>query len=1056
MLAVARLGSTGRFTDGPALGGPKQRLVLALLLSEPNSVVSVDRLVDGLWGWDPPVTARHTVQAYVSELRKALGPSIERVGPGYRVNVSRDTLDSLDFEARVSGARAKIASDPADALAELESALDLWRGVAFQDFPDQAPLQVEQARLEELRLVALEDAMRARLALGEHAEVVIELERLTRVHPYREELRALHMLALYRTGRQADALRAYQRTRDVLHEELGIAPSPRLRRLEEQILLQDPDLDDGELADHGVARSERAVDNPYRGLHAFREEDETRFFGRDELVARLLARVRGALRFTAVVGPSGSGKSSLVQAGLVPRLRRECPDVLVTQMQPGTQPFTELAAALDRVLDDGRWQLPESAVELPAAVVRSLPDDSSRLLLVVDQFEELFTMAAQTDARLFLDSLAAAADHPAGRIHVLVTLRADVYDRPLADPQLGPLFASNVVNVVPLGPEQLERATTLPARQLDIFVEPRLIGRLIADVTGQPNSLPLFQYALTELFDERSGPTLDLATYERIGGVRKAVARRAESLYAGLDADEKDAARQLFLRIATVAGDVVARRRVPAAELVSLDIDLVALQAVIDTFARYRLVVLDRDPITASPTIDVAHEALLAEWHRLRDWIDQNHNDLAQHASFAVAVNEWETSGRDAGYLLIGSRLANYQRWAATTRLRLTSTERAYIDDSVTAQQHAVADTAERTVVEARLRRRSRRQLVLSILILALLAGLLSHQFVPAPERESIVVALGSERDASSFDELIARGVESAAADHDLDAVVLEPPYTSVIEDLRRAAADGPALMFGPAVITDEMLEIAHEYPDTTFVAIDHIGVPAQPNVVAVSFAVEQGSFLVGAAAALESTTGKVGYIGANSQPFIEAFRAGFEQGAHAADPGVEVVAELIIPPDDAANASFGYTSPDIARRISTRMYVEEGVDVIFVAAGQSGRGVTQAAAELTRPDRWLWAIGVDSDQLYDTPSDQRDHLLTSMPKRLDIGVQAVTAAHINRTLTAPSTLTLGLADGAVGYTDTAGHLRSATIAKLEEFKAEIIAGTRAVDATPDQRIGSP
>ena len=175
-------------------------------------------------------------------------------------------------------------------------------------------------------------------------------------------------------------------------------------------------------------------------------------------------------------------------------------------------------------------------------------------------------------------------------------MRADFYDRPLADPRLGALFAENVVNVIPLGPEELEAAATIPARQLDVVVEPRLLGRLIVDVAGQPNALPLFQYALTELFDERSGPVLDLATYERIGGVRKAVARRAESIYTHLDGPEQQAVRQLFLRIATISGEAVGRRRVPASELAALDVDVVALQGAIDAFTRYRLLALDRDP----------------------------------------------------------------------------------------------------------------------------------------------------------------------------------------------------------------------------------------------------------------------------------------------------------------------------------------------------------------------------------------------------------------------------------------------------------------------------
>jgi hypothetical protein len=246
-----------------------------------------------------------------------------------------------------------------------------------------------------------------------------------------------------------------------------------------------------------------------------------------------------------------------VQAGVVPRLRRDHPEVLVAQMQPGAQPYGVLEAALRQLpgadhvsfgelLERG----PDGLLECVAAILRN---GSSRLLLIVDQFEELFTMVDQTEASRFLALLAHAADDRGGRVHVLVTLRADFYDRPLADPRLGQLFADNVVSVVALGPDQLEAAATLPARQLDIAVEARLVGRLIADVAGQPNALPLFQYAMTEVFDAREGSVLDLATYERIGGVRKAVARRAESLYSQLGPAEQEAARQLFLRIVTVS-----------------------------------------------------------------------------------------------------------------------------------------------------------------------------------------------------------------------------------------------------------------------------------------------------------------------------------------------------------------------------------------------------------------------------------------------------------------------------------------------------------------------
>ncbi|HEY4611230.1 MAG TPA: BMP family ABC transporter substrate-binding protein, partial [Ilumatobacteraceae bacterium] len=798
----------------------------------------------------------------------------------------------------------------------------------------------------------------------------------------------------------------------------------------------------------------RWLENPFLGLRAFREADHARFFGQDQLVDRLVGRVMGSSRFTALVGPSGSGKSSVVQAGLVPRLRLDYPGIVIASMQPGAQPYAVLEAALAQLpgVDSravGR-QLSKISGGLLDAVQPILHGNSQRFLLVVDQFEELFTMVDQAETTRFLALLAETAGAAESNVHVLVTLRADFYDRPLADPRIGQLFADNVVSVVALGPDQLEAAATLPARQLDITVEPRLVGRLIADVAGQPNALPLFQYALTELFDAREGHVLDLATYERIGGVRKAVARRAESLYGQLQPAEQETARQLFLRIATVSGDIVGRRRVPASELVSLDVDVIALKTAIDAFARYRLLALDRDPATGSPTVEVAHEALLVEWHRLRDWIDQYRDDLAKQSSFLVAVNEWEQSGRDAGYLLTGTRLADYERWTQSTHLRLTATEHDFITAAVAARELETAAHVEREHVQLKLRRRSRRQLLLLFGVVAVFGGVIAYPIVNGDSgpSASIAAVLASRRADSALDELVGRGIESSAKQFNLDSTVLEPPYTDIEAQIRALADTGPSLMFASLQTQGELAAIAPDYPHTDFVMIDDTRQPKADNVVSLAFAHEQGSFLVGAAAALESVTKKVGYIGANSLPFIESFRAGFEQGAAAADPGVQVVSDLIFPRRSAGDDGSGYQDPEIAKDIATKMY-NDGVDVIFVAAGQSGTGVIEASTELSTPSRKLWAIGVDTDQFFDVNDDQRAHLLTSMYKRTDLATAAVVAAKLHGKLHAPSIFTATLADGAVGYTNTGGHLRPSTIEALESLKAQIVDRTIVVNAVP-------
>jgi DNA-binding SARP family transcriptional activator len=223
------------------LGGAKQRALLAILLLHANEVVSSDRLTDGVWGEQPPATAATALQVYVSRLRKLLGPELlVTQPPGYALRVDPEQLDVARFERLLARAREARSRDQTDEAASLlRSALDLWRGPALGDLYFEPFAQAEIGRLEELRLAALEERIDADLALGRHAELIGELEALAAENPLRERLRGQLMLALYRSGRQAEALEAYQAGRRVLVEELGIEPSAELQRLERAILTQD-------------------------------------------------------------------------------------------------------------------------------------------------------------------------------------------------------------------------------------------------------------------------------------------------------------------------------------------------------------------------------------------------------------------------------------------------------------------------------------------------------------------------------------------------------------------------------------------------------------------------------------------------------------------------------------------------------------------------------------------------------------------------------------------------------------------------------------------------
>ena len=415
------------------------------------------------------------------------------------------------------------------------------------------------------------------------------------------------------------------------------------------------------------------------------------FFGREELVEELIKRVKQT-RFLAVVGPSGSGKSSVVRAGLIPALRRGAiagsEGWHIADMFPGAHPLDGLESALLRAAPDPPSSLMEQLERdehgLHRAVLRLLPSDQSELVLVIDQFEEVFTLVEDEDVRThFLGSLEAAANDPRSRLRVVVTLRADFYDRPLLYRGFAELFKSRVEAVVPLSAEELERAISGPAKRVDVSLEPGLVAAMLADVAEEPGALPLMEYALTELFERRDGRTLFLEAYRQIGGVSGALGRRAEELYAELDDDGKEAARQLFLRLVALGeGTEDTRRRVPRAEVSSLDVDQQAMATVLDAFGASRQLSFDRDARTGDPTIELAHEAMLTAWPRLHRWIDAAREDLRTERRLAASARDWIDADRDPSFLLQGSRLEQAESWETNSGLAVTPEERDYVDAS--------------------------------------------------------------------------------------------------------------------------------------------------------------------------------------------------------------------------------------------------------------------------------------------------------------------------------------------------------------------------------------
>ncbi len=450
---------------------------------------------------------------------------------------------------------------------------------------------------------------------------------------------------------------------------------------------------------------------PFKGLASFEPVDADYYFGRERLVAELVARLVGA-RFLGIVGPSGSGKSSVLRAGLLP--------ALAGGVLPGSEGWRRLLLRPgERPLDELRRVLVSGAKDPLAEALDALPGNA-RLLLAVDQFEELFT-ACRSDAEraAFADILVRAAADPEGRAVVVVALRADFYGRFAAYPGLAELLGGNQVLVGPMQASELRRAVELPAGRVGLRVEPELADALVDDVEGEPGALPLLSTALLELWQRRQDNALTLAAYRESGGVHGAVARLAEGTYARVADEHKQLVRALMLRLVGEGeGDAPVRRRAPLAEL---DLERDRWMAdVLATLADSRLVTVSEG------NVEVAHEALLREWPRLREWIEEDTEGRRLRRHITQAASEWDAAGRDRGELYRGARLAAALDWTAEHALDVNELEREFVTES--------REASEKETKSVRRTNRRLRALLAGVAVL-LVAAVAGGIFAARPAR---------------------------------------------------------------------------------------------------------------------------------------------------------------------------------------------------------------------------------------------------------------------------------------------------------------------------------
>lgn len=1009
-IRIRVLGAIEATCDGEdlALGGTQQRRLLAVLTRRMDEVVDASVIAEALWhDGSLPEDWRGSLRVAVSRLRSTLGPSdsIVSVGPGYRLVAAVDSVDASRVDLLVNLARN--SGDEQERRAAYESALGEFGGDAYAEFAGEAWIEPEARRLDEIRLVIVEEWADLVSSTGSASVAVPELERWVVSHPLREGLRRRLMEALAASGRTAEALEVYQDYRRQLASGVGLDPTPELRGLEQRILVGDervhttlveqlrgyelgerigegafsvvyrgrqpaverevaikvirselanrpefirrfeaeahmvahlehphivplydywrePDraylvmrwlrggslesrLDKGPLSveivalvaeqigaaltvahragvvhrdvksanilldeddnayltDFGIALETaeletpeaalsagspayaspeqlrrqpvgpttdvhglaialyealtgtlpfpnaadqaallqhqlhdplpppsvrapqlgarvdevlaratekdpdkryqdvdtfveqllealnfdapvsgshpssratlvdlHALANPYKGLRAFQEADTSDFYGRERLVDELIAHLDGgetSNRFLSVVGPSGSGKSSVVRAGLLPALRTGAisgsDDWFYVTMVPGIDPYEELETALLRVAVNPPSSLRDQLIEdrrgILRAVKRILPDDESELVLVIDQFEELFTLAeAETTRARFLEALVVAVTDASSPFRVVTTLRADFYDRPLRYESMARLMRSSSVTVTPLAADELEHAIVDPVTPLGFEFEPGLVSQIVADVASQPGALPLLQYAMTLLFERHRSGMLTRQAYQDLGGVTGALASRAEDLYEGSSEVERVTIRRVFGRLVSLGeGTEDTRRRVVRSELG----DRPEVADVVERFGEARLLSFDREETTREPTLEVAHEALLREWPRLRRWLDEDRDVLRAQRHLTEAAQSWLASGRDNGELYRGGRLETATHFTPAQMADLNENERGFLQAS-----EELAEAQEAT--ERRYVHRLRRSLigVGVMLLLAILAGVVA------------------------------------------------------------------------------------------------------------------------------------------------------------------------------------------------------------------------------------------------------------------------------------------------------------------------------------------
>jgi WD40 repeat protein/DNA-binding SARP family transcriptional activator len=731
------------------LSSAKACALLAYLSVESSQAHRRDKLVNLLWPEYTETSARANLRRALADLRQAIGD--HQAVPPF-LHISRETLqfnttsdawvDVITFN-KLLGTSPPPTTDRelnvTDGIPQLEEAVSLYRGPFLDGFsiPDSVDFEewalLTRERVHRQCLQALYRLAEAYQVNGEYEAALVHAWRQVEMDPWQESGHRQVMQLLALSGQRGAALAQYEACRKLLRTELGTGPSEQTQQLYNLIR-------QGEwpssTAEPKIRLARKVGECPYRGLAAFQEEDASIFFGREKFTDRLSEAVHTPLNATVLVGASGSGKSSVVFAGLLPRIR-ERENWLITHFRPGVQPFQSLAAGLLPLIEpdlsetDRLIEIPKMALALQnqenflTDIIQRLMakhPQASCLFLVVDQFEELYTLSSESEIRQrFLDMLLSShRDGSESCLKLLLTLRADFLGQALAYRPFADLLQVGTIMLGPMTVDEMRTVVERPAEKRDAAFELGLVDRILDDVGEEPGNLPLLEFALLLLWEKQIDGWLTHEAYEAIEQVEGALTRYADQVYCDLDRPAQEKLQQIFMQLVRPGEGTEDTRRVATrAEIGESNWPLTQL------LADKRLVVTSQQPSSGNETAEIAHEALILKWERLCQWIEADRAFRSWQEGLRVGIRQWQDSERDNGALLRGTPLGQAESWLAERGDELSEVEVEYIQASINQREFKEREREAQRQRELTTERRARR-------LLGALAGVLALAFIVA------------------------------------------------------------------------------------------------------------------------------------------------------------------------------------------------------------------------------------------------------------------------------------------------------------------------------------